>query len=903
MHTNMNFPVQTRTTFFVRTLIALLFLLAINVSAQTRSDSQKQWTTPEYAESMFQSANTTLAPVYPWLAQWLTDEFHLADKTGTGIDLGSGPGTLIFELCSRTSQMHWINADINPHFFPVFLKDAQHAGFSDRVSTQTADAQRLPFANNSADIIVSRGSFQFWDNQQQAFAEIYRVLAPGGVAFIGRGFSPNMPVDIARQVRDKQMAGGGPPKYTVSKTYSQMQTWMRNLKITTYTIHRPQPAESDGVLYGIWLEIRKPSQGATSNDLKLVSADTPGAREYAADTVLVTERRWRNLVKKPTLESPALEPARTVISKSNIRKQGAKTIIEALEYVPGGWVETRGRKVKQFFSIRGQKYPYPEYAIAGAWQREFHELPYFFSASDIERIEVIRSSAALLTGLSGMTGIINIIPREYDRPETSAELEYGSYQGYRAHLSHGAKRDNISYALSFGPAHTGGPGGSNADENIWTARGSFRWTPRDDVSVETNIFHLDGRRELTRAEPPAASRFQNILSEFNPFRATLVNGKIHRRYGEKASTELQWQFANRKHTFVGDMDDPHITAKEDDHEWGVNILQALSLSPNNMLRFGGLYNHWVAPNGKRFFVGRRTDMETYSAVVADEHRLGPLVLDGGLRWAKTHLNEYGAFNINGSPKGLTNVEPIQDVWEPSIINTTLGAAWHANSHVSLHVNAALGHLRPRTGSMDVNMKKPNNERRFKLDVGAIGVHPNIGRLALTGFLVHQKDAIALSGQTVTENNRILELYINRNQRQLGMELDARLHQISGVATPFVNIVVMSSNMENGGNMARNREIPRFITSGGLSLDKQVFDVNIFWKYVSGYESARFAATPTPVDIGDYFTLNATAGWSFGRQHSSRIYAEIHNLTDKHFSTVVGYPDFGRRFTGGVRFTF
>jgi outer membrane receptor protein involved in Fe transport len=32
----------------------------------------------------------------------------------------------------------------------------------------------------------------------------------------------------------------------------------------------------------------------------------------------------------------------------------------------------------------------------------------------------------------------------------------------------------------------------------------------------------------------------------------------------------------------------------------------------------------------------------------------------------------------------------------------------------------------------------------------------------------------------------------------------------------------------------------------------------------------------------------------------RVYLEIMNLGDSRYSTVVGYPDYGRRFTLGIR---
>ncbi len=155
-------------------------------------------------------------------------------------------------------------------------------------------------------------------------------------------------------------------------------------------------------------------------------------------------------MEKPYTEPNSLLPSISKVSHDDIRKQGATNVVEAMNHIPGGLIETRGRQVKQFFSVRGQKYPYPDYAINGAWQKEFEELPYFFLTSDIEEIEIVRSSAALLTGLSGLAGLINIKTREYSSPETNLELEYGSFNNLHTHLSNGNKIGRFSYAAGIG---------------------------------------------------------------------------------------------------------------------------------------------------------------------------------------------------------------------------------------------------------------------------------------------------------------------------------------------------------------------------------------------------------------------------------------------------------------------
>ena len=101
-------------------------------------------------------------------------------------------------------------------------------------------------------------------------------------------------------------------------------------------------------------------------------------------------------------------PGITNILAANIEKQGAVTLTDAMKFVPGGWTDTRGRKSKQFFSVRGQKYPYPAYSINGVWQKDFEETAYFLSALQIESIEIVRTGNALVKGLSGITGIIDV---------------------------------------------------------------------------------------------------------------------------------------------------------------------------------------------------------------------------------------------------------------------------------------------------------------------------------------------------------------------------------------------------------------------------------------------------------------------------------------------------------------
>ncbi|MCX6326889.1 MAG: TonB-dependent receptor [Bacteroidia bacterium] len=628
-------------------------------------------------------------------------------------------------------------------------------------------------------------------------------------------------------------------------------------------------------------------------------------KTYEIDSVIITAgKESRNLMEKPYTEPNSLLPSISKVSHGDIRKQCATNVVEAMNHIPGGLIETRGRQVKQFFSVRGQKYPYPDYAINGVWQKEFEELPYFFSTSDIEEIEIVRSSAALLTGLSGLGGLINIKTREYSSPETNLEMEYGSLNSLHTHLSNGNKIGRFSYAAGIGYDKSDGPSGKHAKEEMADLYSQVHWQPTDKLSIKANLFYLDGKRELRVAELPADQKYRDMVQNFDPYKVVLSNLKMVYRPGEKFSSELQLFYSYRNPTFNDEVN--ATSSNEKDSEWGLNFIQSVSVTKLNILRFGGLYNHWVAPNGKRFYTGKRCDIETFSGVLVDEQRIGPVTLDAGIRWTKTYLNDYGAFNIEGDGVQFKKVDPIEDQWEPAILQSSLGASYRINNWLSLYLNSAAGQIKPRQGSLNIDLSEPLNETRYKIDVGAIRKIGSSGKITLTAFGVMQKNAIALSGDTYlnTLTNIRRELYLNRDQNQFGLEFEIVAPKMFNFMEPFLNFTVMKSSMKEDGSLVINKENPVLIASGGLYMNKNNFDLNLLSKYVSPFENDRFASvTDGPQPLGDFLTIDLSGGYTTKGQVPVRLYIKMRNLTNKKYSTVIGYPDFGRMIFSGVQVKF
>ena len=281
-----------------------------------------------------------------------------------------------------------------------------------------------------------------------------------------------------------------------------------------------------------------------------------------------------------------------------------------------------------------------------------------------------------------------------------------------------------------------------------------------------------------------------------------------------------------------------------------------------------------------------------------------MTIDGGIRWAKTYINEYGAFDIGESGAQFRNVVPIINEWQPAIIQASLGLAWNISKDAALFYHSAIGNIKPREGSVTENYSEPLNETRTKFDLGFQTKFHETGKITLTGFFVNQKNAISLSGKTYEKEGIILEFYQNRNEDNFGIETELISPKIGNVFSVFANFTAMRSRAEDEGEMKKNEEFPEIITNGGVLLNKYGFDLNIYAKYVSSFESSRFVTqvpnNPTVfAPLGDFLTIDLTAGYTFGSKVISRIYFRIQNLTDKRYSSVAGYPDFGRQINFGL----
>ncbi|MBV9685880.1 MAG: class I SAM-dependent methyltransferase, partial [Alphaproteobacteria bacterium] len=107
------------------------------------------------------------------------------------LDAGCGTGFLSLELASRGHRVTGVD------FAPAMLAEARRkaAQHGAEVRFEEADAEQLPFASGSFDLVVSRHVLWTLPHPEMAIDEWIRVLRPGGrLAVIDGQFDPNFSV-------------------------------------------------------------------------------------------------------------------------------------------------------------------------------------------------------------------------------------------------------------------------------------------------------------------------------------------------------------------------------------------------------------------------------------------------------------------------------------------------------------------------------------------------------------------------------------------------------------------------------------------------------------------------------------------------------------------------------------
>ncbi len=96
------------------------------------------------------------------------------------LDIGCGLGAIDALLVTEYGAGSVIGIDIDPALIASMKTRIERAGLSDRIQARSVEGGALPFPEDSFDVVFSKDAIVQIPNKAAMFAEVRRVLRPGG---------------------------------------------------------------------------------------------------------------------------------------------------------------------------------------------------------------------------------------------------------------------------------------------------------------------------------------------------------------------------------------------------------------------------------------------------------------------------------------------------------------------------------------------------------------------------------------------------------------------------------------------------------------------------------------------------------------------------------------------------
>lgn len=211
---------------------------------------------------------------------------------GTESVLEVAAGTCAFGRAVAPHVGHVTEFDVTEAMLNVGRKEAARAGIQN-VSFALGMAEEMPFEDESFDVVMSRLAFHHFRNPKIVFAEMVRVLKPGGkLVIIDMKARDEVLRDTADGIeRDRD------PSHVRCLSEEEFRELARtgNLEINfCETIHVPVSLES-------WMAVTKVAEPNRSNISKRMQEDLGGGTKtgfepYLKDGKITFDHRWMLMV-------------------------------------------------------------------------------------------------------------------------------------------------------------------------------------------------------------------------------------------------------------------------------------------------------------------------------------------------------------------------------------------------------------------------------------------------------------------------------------------------------------------------------------------------------------------------------------------------------------------------------
>lgn len=100
---------------------------------------------------------------------------------GRILDIGTGPGRLLYEISKKNPSFNLFGIDISKSMIVVASQNLQNVK---NVDLRVGNIVATEYPSDYFDCIVSTGSLYNWDRPVESLNEVFRILKPGKTAYI-----------------------------------------------------------------------------------------------------------------------------------------------------------------------------------------------------------------------------------------------------------------------------------------------------------------------------------------------------------------------------------------------------------------------------------------------------------------------------------------------------------------------------------------------------------------------------------------------------------------------------------------------------------------------------------------------------------------------------------------------
>ena len=116
------------------------------------------------------------------------------------LDIGTGPGHLLLSIRKKLPDAELVGVDISSAMVAQAKRNIKAYGRDLHIDVRAADANLLPFADETFDRVISTGSLHHWKDPLQALSEAHRVLKVNGYALL-YDLVREMPKAVREEIR------------------------------------------------------------------------------------------------------------------------------------------------------------------------------------------------------------------------------------------------------------------------------------------------------------------------------------------------------------------------------------------------------------------------------------------------------------------------------------------------------------------------------------------------------------------------------------------------------------------------------------------------------------------------------------------------------------------------------